>query len=47
MLVAVLDDLAATLEEIQAAVQELDTRLGKAYDSLVIRVTHQLYRFGY
>lgn len=27
--------------------QELDARLGEAYEALPIRLAHRLYRFGY
>ena len=42
-----LDELAATLEEIRAAVQELDTQLTEAWDAFLVRMAHRLYRFGY
>jgi hypothetical protein len=43
----VLDELAATLEKIRATVQELDTRLGEAYERFLDTLAHRLYRFGY
>lgn len=47
MLEAILDVLAATLEEIRTTVREVDTQLSEAWDSFLVRVAHRLYRFGY
>jgi hypothetical protein len=47
MLDAVLDELAATLEAIGEAIQELTIRFGGACRSFLERLGHRLYRFGY
>jgi hypothetical protein len=47
MLDELMDELAATLEEIWATIQELDIRLGEAYEAFRESLGHRLYRFGY
>ena len=42
-----LDELAATVDEIRATIRELDTQLTEAWDAFMIRLAHRLLRFGY
>lgn len=44
---AMLDELAAALDNIRIPIRDLDKRIGDACDSFLVRMAQRLYRFGF